>query len=120
MSSIVKYNKLATCMVKIKKIHLQPTNLKGIETYLRNKGYRINPTLQGNKPRAKMTFDKPLPDGRRLHGGVYGSQSKFYVKQHIDKHDPYRNPVGHLLKDYRARHRSSSSVVRKRQKKTWI
>ena len=104
-------------MAKIKKIRLPPTNLKGIETYFRNKGYRINPILQGEKPRAKLTFDKPLPDGRRLHGSVYGAKGKFHVKQHIDNHDPYRNPIGHLLGDYGTRCRTSSSVVKIRGKK---
>lgn len=104
-------------MAKIKKIRLPPTNLKGVETYLRNRGYRINPILQGEKPRAKLTFDKPLPDGRRLHGSVFGGKGKFRVRQHIDSHDPYRNPIGHLLGDYGARHRTSSSVVRVRREK---
>ena len=104
-------------MAKIKKIRLPPTNLKGIETYLRNRGYRINPILQGEKRHAKLTFDKPLPDGRRLHGSVYGGKGKFRVKQHIDRDDPYRNPIGHLLGDYGARHRTSSSVIRMSGKK---
>lgn len=82
-------------MAKIKKIRLPPTNLEGVETFLRNKGYCINPILQGENPRAKLTFDKPLPDGRRLHGSVFGGKGKFHVKQHIDSHDPYRNPIGH-------------------------
>jgi hypothetical protein len=104
-------------MAKIKKIRLPPTILTGIKTYLRNKGYRINPILQGEKPCAKLTFDKPLSDGRRLHGSVSGSKGKFHVKQHIDNYDPYRNPIGHLLGDYGARHRTSSSVVKVRRKK---
>ena len=104
-------------MAKIKKINLPPTNLKGVETYLRHKGYRINPTLQSNTTGAKLTFDKPLPDGRRLHGGVFGGKGRFRVKQHIDKHDPYRNPVGHLLEDFGTKHRTSTSAVRKRSKK---
>jgi hypothetical protein len=99
---------------RIKKIYLPPTNLKGVESYLRNRGYRINPLLQDRKPRAKLTFDKPLPDGRRLHGGVYGARKGFYIKQHIDTADPYRNPIGHLLKDYGSKRRSSSSFVKKR------
>jgi hypothetical protein len=99
---------------RIKKIHLPPTNLKGVESYLRKRSYRINPFLQDKKPGAKLTFDKPLPDGRRLHGSVYGARGGFRIKQHIDVADPYRNPVGHLLRDYGARHRSSSSFVKKR------
>jgi hypothetical protein len=102
--------------VRIMKIRLPPTNLKGIETYLRNKGYRIDPVLQDKKPRAKLTFDKPLPDGRRLHGSVYRSKGRFRVKQHIDSHDPYRNPIGHLLNDFGTRHRTSSSVIRMSKK----
>jgi len=98
-------------MARIKKICLPPT------TYLRNRGYRINPVLQGGKPKAKLTFDKPLPDGRRLHGSVFGGKGKFHIKQHIDVHDPYRNPIGHLIKDYGTRHRTISSVIRKRSKK---
>jgi hypothetical protein len=107
---------MALTMAKIKKIRLPPTTLKGVETYLRNRGYRINPILQGDKPRAKLTFDKPLPDGRRLHGSVYGAKGKYRIKQHIDNFDPYRNPIGHVLKDYSTRHRTSSSFVRKRRR----
>jgi hypothetical protein len=101
-------------MTNIKKIRLPPTNLKGIKTFLKNKGYRINPILQSVKPGAKLTFDKPLPDGRRLHGSVYGGKKKFYIKQHIDSFDPYRNPIGHFIRDYATRHRNSSSIIRKR------
>ena len=99
----------------IKKIRLPPTNAKGVETYLRNRGYRINPSLQGNKPGAKLTFDKPLPDGRRLHGEVHGGQKSLKIRQHIDKYDPYRNPIGHLLEDCTTRIRNSLSVVPKRK-----
>ena len=101
----------------LKKVRLPPTNLRGVESYLRNRGYRINPILQNNKPHAKLTFDKPLPDGRRLHGGVYRTKKGFQIKQHIDAADPYRNPIGHLLKDYGTRHRSSSSLIEKRTKR---
>jgi hypothetical protein len=101
--------------VKIKKIKLPPTNLKGVETYLRNKGYRINPSLQGNKPGAKLTFDKPLADGKRLHGDVHLGRNRIKINQHVDKHDPYRNPIGHLLEDCTTKIRSSISVVPKKK-----
>jgi len=104
-------------MPKIKKDRLPPTTLKGIETYLRNRGYRINPTLQDEKPRARLTFDKPLPDGRRIHGGVYSEKGKFKIKKHIDSFDPSRNPIGHLLSDWGVRRRSSISVVPKKKRK---
>lgn len=77
----------------------------------------MNPTLQDVKPRARLTFDKPLPDGRRIHGGVYSEKGVFKIKKHIDSADPYRNPIGHMLSDWGTRRRSSSSVVRKRSKK---
>jgi len=96
---------------KIKRIRLPPTNWKGVETYLRNKGYRINPSLQGDKPGAKLTFDKPLPDGRRLHGDVHSGKNGIKIKQHIDPHDPYRNPIDHLLEDCTTKIRNSVSVV---------
>jgi len=102
---------------KIKKVILPPTTLKGIETYLRNKRYRINPSLEDGKPRAKLSFDKPLPDGRRLHGHVSERKGKFFIKQHIDKRDPYRDPIGHLISDWGAHHKTSSSVIKKRKKK---
>lgn len=97
------------------KIRLPPTNLKGIETHLRNKGFRINPSLQRNKPGAKLTFDKPLPDGRRIHGDVHGGKNGFKIKQHIDKRDPYRDPIGHLLSDCTTKKRNSISVVPKKK-----
>jgi hypothetical protein len=100
---------------KIKKIRLPPTNLKGIETHLRNKGYRINPSLQGDKHGAKLTFDKPLPDGRRLHGDVHRGKHGFKIEQHIDRRDPYRNPIGHLLEDCTTKIRNSLSVVPKKK-----
>lgn len=100
---------------KIKKIRLPPTNLKGVETYLRNRGYRINPSLQGDKRGAKLTFDKPLPDGRRLHGDVHRGKTGIKIKQHIDPHDPYRNPIGHLLGDCTTKIRNSISIVPKKK-----
>ena len=101
----------------LKKIRLPPTNLKGIETYLRNRGYRINPSLQDDKPGAKLTFDKPLPDGRRIHGSVHGSKKGFKIKRHIDKQDPYRNPIGHLLEDCTTKIRNNISMVPKKKAK---
>jgi hypothetical protein len=103
-------------MSKIKKLHLPPTTLEGIETYLRNRGYRLKPTLQDVVPNAVLTFDKPLPDGRRIHGFVLKGKEKFYVKQHIDDADPYRDPIGHFFQDIGVKHKTSISTVKKRRK----
>jgi hypothetical protein len=111
---MVKTNKKKGNM---KKIRLPPTNLKGVETYLRRRGYRIGPALENDKPGAKLTFDKPLPDGRRIHGEVHDGREVLKIKQHIDKSDPYRDPIGHILNDCTTNIRNSWSVVPKRKQK---
>jgi hypothetical protein len=100
-----------------KKIHLPPTNLKGVKTYLRRKGHRINPALESGKAGAKFTYDKPLPDGRRIHGAVYEHRDKICLKQHIDKSDPYKNPIGHLINDVAERRRNTVYCVKKKKKR---
>ncbi len=101
-----------------KKFVLPPTTLEGIETHLRNKRYKIGPSLQGNKPGAKITFEKPLPDGRRLHGDVHNSNKGFKIKRHIDSQDPNRNPLGHLLFDCTRKIPNSTSIIPKKRRKS--
>jgi hypothetical protein len=108
---------------RIKKINLPPTNRKGVETYLRRRGYRINPSLEGDK-HARFTFDKPLPNGGRLHGDFHDGKKKMKLCQHIDSRDPYRHPIGHIMLDCTARIRNSCSTIpkmtkRKRKKRTF-
>ena len=80
------------------KIKLPPTNRAGIRTYYRHRGYRENPVLQSRKG-ATLTFVKPLPDGRRIHDRIYEAQRHFKIYRHIDRYDPGRAPVRHLLVD---------------------
>jgi hypothetical protein len=102
----------------IKKPNIPPTNLQGIETYYRNLGYRPNPTLE-DRGDADVTFVKPLPDGRRKHVRVKKGTKYFTHETHIDKTDPGRNPVGHILNDVlldEPRHEKFRTPVKKKQK----
>ena len=97
-------------MLKIPK--LPPTTKEGIETYLRKRGFRINPSLEGPR-NAVFTFDKPLPDGRRIHGEVIESERNWVIKVHYDTSDPYRSSLKHLEKDLSVKHREKISKIRK-------
>ncbi|MDR2203988.1 MAG: hypothetical protein LBE76_06820 [Nitrososphaerota archaeon] len=74
----------------IKKIRSGPLPKKGVRTLFLNKGYHPNPVYQWDDENAIMTFEKPLPDGSRLHVRVYEHRDYFEIKEHIDKYDPNR------------------------------
>ncbi len=101
---------------KRKKFNLPPTNRKGVETYLRHRGYRINPNLEDNK-HARFTYDKPLPNGSRIHGEVHDGRKTLTIKEHIDKKDPYRDPIGHLLEDCTTKIRNTCTTIPKMKKR---
>jgi hypothetical protein len=90
-----------------------PPNIKAMKTYYRNRGYRINPMLQNPRFPCIFTFDKPLPNGSRMHGEVVQSERKWIVKTHKDIADPYREPLRHLRKDLEVRHRDQIIKIRK-------
>jgi len=98
----------------LKRPKLPPTTKKGIETYYRKRGYRINPSLESPR-NAALTFDKPLPDGRRIHGEVKESKREWIIKEHYDASDPYKHPLKHLEKDLSVRHRGKIFKIRKKR-----
>ena len=102
---------------KFTSIRLPPTTVRGARTYFKNRRYRINPLLQHPRPDAKFTFDKPLPDGRRVHGEVKESKGKLVIKRHIDVKDPHKFPIGHLKKDLNVKHRDDITKIKKRKLK---
>jgi hypothetical protein len=77
---------------------LPPTNLKGVSTYYRKRGYSPDPLLE-DKEDADLTFVKPLPDGRRIHVRVKEGREYIHGEEHIDRVDPNRDPIGHLVGD---------------------
>ena len=81
-----------------KKPNLPPTNMKGVSTYYRRRGYSPNPLLADDGD-ADLTFAKPLPDGRRIHVRVKEGRKYIHGEQHIDKVDPNRDPIGHFIDD---------------------
>ena len=81
-----------------KRPRLPPTNLKGVETYYRKRGFRPNPILE-DKQNADLSLVKPLPDGRRIHIRVKEGRDWLNFEQHIDRADPGRTPIGHLVGD---------------------
>jgi len=95
-----------------KRIILPPTNKKGIITYFRNRGYRTDPILQ-NPRMASVTFDKPLPDGSRVHGEAIKNKRKWLIKRHKDSYDPYRYPFKHLSKDTQVKHREDVTKIKR-------
>lgn len=102
-----------------KKPVIPPTTLDGIETYYRNRGYRPNPFLE-EKEDADITFVKPLPNGSRIHVRVHEGTKYFTHEVHIDKTDPGRSPVGHILNDVLTddvEHQKFRTPKRKTQKK---
>jgi len=103
----------------LKKPNIPPTNLKGIETYYRNLGYQPNPVLE-NKGDSDISFVKPLPDGRRKHVRVKKGTKYFTHEVHIDKTDPGRNPLGHIIDDVlleEPEHQKFRTPIKKKQKK---
>ena len=81
-----------------KRPRLPPTNLDGVSTYFRNRGYSPEPLLE-DKGDADLTFVKPLPDGRRILVRVKEGRKYITIEQHIDKVDPDRDLLGHLIED---------------------
>jgi len=101
------------------KPNIPPTNLQGVETYYRNLGYRPNPVLE-NKGDADITFVKPLPDGRRKHIKVKKGTKYFTHTVHIDKTDPGRNIIGHVIDDVllgEPRHQKFRTPIKKKRNK---
>lgn len=91
---------------------MPPTDEKRIKKQFGKKGYRTNPVLQDPQD-AVISFDKPLPDGRRIHVRVTDGGRYWNVKKHYDAADPYRNPFGHLQKDIGANHREETIRMKK-------
>ena len=77
---------------------MPPTNLEGVSTYYRKRGYSPEPVLEDKKD-ADLTFAKPLPDGRRKHVRVKEGRKYLHIEEHIDRVDPNRDPIGHLVQD---------------------
>ena len=103
----------------LKKPNIPPTNLKGVETYYRNLGYKSDPVLE-TKSDADLTFVKPLPDGRRIHVRVKKGTKYFTHSSHIDKTDPGRSMIGHLLNDVlldKPKHQEFRTPIRKKRSK---
>jgi hypothetical protein len=97
---------------KLKRPNIPPTNRQGLETYFRNHGFRINPILENFRD-AIFTFDKPLPDGSRIHGEVQEGERKWRILMHFDGVNPYKDPFGHLSKDLQVRHHTKVFKVKK-------
>jgi hypothetical protein len=91
---------------------LPPTNRKGVETRFARLGFRKNPVLSFREG-AKVVFDKPLPDRRRIDVKLHEYPRHFVAKVHIDSRDPYRDPLGHVLKDFRVRRRGRTIKIPK-------
>ena len=91
---------------------MSPTDEERIKKRFGKKGYRTNPVLQDPQG-ADITFDKPLPDGRRKHVRITDGGRYWNVKSHCDAADPYRNPFGHLQKDIGVKHREETFKIKK-------
>ena len=83
---------------KSKRERVPPLSLGGFETYLRNRGFQIDPPLQDPQD-ADLTASKPLPDGSRLHLRVKEGTNWLNVEEHRDSSDPSRSPIGHVIND---------------------
>ena len=94
------------------RFRLPPTTRKGVETRFARLGFRKNPRLSFREG-AEVVFDKPLPDGRRMDVKLHEYPRHFEAKVHIDQHDPYRDPVGHALKDLRVHRRGRTITIPK-------
>ena len=81
-----------------KYLHLPPMTEEGLIKYFLRRGYQLNPPLQDDVG-ADFTFVKPLPKGGRKHVRVWIQPTRFKVEQHVDRVDPSRNPIGHLIDD---------------------
>jgi len=78
-----------------------PTVIKDFRNFkdrFRRRGFRQDPKLELKKG-ADVTFVKPLPDGRRLHIRIWRKRDHYLTEVHIDRKDPRRNPIGHLIYD---------------------
>ncbi len=89
-----------------------PTARKGVETRFARLGFRKNPRLSFREG-AKVVFDKPLPDGRRIDVKLHEFPRHFEAKVHIDSRDPYRDPVGHVVKDFGVHRRGRTIKIPK-------
>src|SRR5713226_6447851 len=78
---------------------MPPTNRRGVETRFAKLRFRKNPVLSFRQG-ANVVFDKPLPDGRRMDVKLFEYPRHFEAKVHIDSRDPYRDPWGHVVKDW--------------------
>jgi hypothetical protein len=56
------------------------------------------PSLAGSREE-DLWFGKPLPDGKQKHVRIWLKRGSVKIEEHIDRCDPYRNPLGHLFLD---------------------
>ena len=83
---------------KLQREKLPPQTLGSFDSYLRNRGFKPSPLLEDPQG-ADKTYVKPLPNGSRLHIRVTEGRKYLNIDEHIDRSDPNRNPIGHIIGD---------------------
>ena len=77
-----------------------PGNLEGIRQYYSERGYSQDPLLESKEEGQVASFVKPI-DGEtgeeRHHIRVFRGRGCYKIVDHVDPHDPGKNPLGHLV-----------------------
>jgi len=76
-----------------------PRTKSGLAKYIGKKGFRKKPLLAGTKAE-DLWFTKPIPNDKQIHVRIWlKGRKNVKIEKHIDRSDPYRNPLGHLIAD---------------------
>jgi hypothetical protein len=77
-----------------------PGNLEGIRKYYSERGYSEGPFLEAKEERQVTSFAKPIPGENRqsrLHVRVIETQRSYIIDSHVDKYDPEKEQLGHII-----------------------
>jgi len=80
---------------QVRKTCSRASTLKGVECCFLSKGFSPDPLLQNSRG-ADRSFQKVLPSGGRKHSLVYDGTKYITIREHVDRCDPMKNPIGHL------------------------
>jgi hypothetical protein len=77
-----------------------PGDLEGIRRYYSERGYSQDPLLELKEEGQVASFVKPIAGEtgeERHHVRVLKGRKYYTIDEHVDPHDPGKNPVGHFV-----------------------
>jgi hypothetical protein len=77
-----------------------PGSLEGIRRYYAERGYNQDPFWESKEDNQVASFVKPIPGETgqsRHHIRVIKKRGHYLIDEHVDRYDPERNQLGHLV-----------------------